>query len=73
MRKVIMLISKHIMKQICKHIITLSPKERVNFLKSLGIDISVQQCHTLAYKTGIIGLIEELSNADEIICNNEIH
>lgn len=65
MRKVIMLISKHI--------ITLSPKERVNFLKSLGIDISVQQCHTLAYKTGIIGLIEELSNADEIICNNEIH
>lgn len=54
-------------KQICKGIIVLYPKERVIFLKSLGIEISVKQCSWLTFEAGIINLIEQLSNGDEII------
>lgn len=70
-----MLTSKQIMKQICKRIIVLSPKERVIFLKSLGIEISVEQCSLLTFEAGIIDLIEQLSNDDEIIQSfkNEKH
>lgn len=62
-----MLTNKQIMKQICKGIIVLSPKERVIFLKSLGIEISVEQCSSLTFEAGIINLIEQLANDDEII------
>ncbi|WP_027089757.1 hypothetical protein [Thomasclavelia saccharogumia] len=57
-----MLTSKQIMNEICKRIIILSPQERVAFLKELGIEISIEQCSSLAFETDIIDLIEHLSN-----------
>ena len=40
----------------------LYPQERVAFLKELGIEISIEQCSSLAFETDIIDLIEHLSN-----------